>query len=52
MNLKDIHLFLIRIYIGIDCSHHFAEKFGPLGPQPVRRNSGLPRFSSNQGDSR
>ncbi|MGV2288658.1 DoxX family protein [Trinickia sp. YCB016] len=33
MNLKDIHLFLIRIYIGIDFSHHFAEKFGLLGPQ-------------------
>ncbi|TKC79075.1 DoxX family protein [Trinickia terrae] len=33
MNPKDIHLFLIRIYIGIDFSHHFAEKFGLLGPQ-------------------
>jgi putative oxidoreductase len=33
MNLKDIHLFLIRLYIGIDFSHHFAEKFGLLGAQ-------------------
>ncbi|MDB2592675.1 DoxX family protein [Gammaproteobacteria bacterium] len=29
----DLQLSIIRIYIGIDFIHHFAEKFGLLGPQ-------------------
>lgn len=32
-DLKDIHLTLIRVYIGLDFIHHFAEKFGLLGDQ-------------------
>ena len=31
-NIVDLHLVLIRIYIGLDFIHHFAEKFGLLGP--------------------
>ncbi|WP_440682621.1 DoxX family protein [Cysteiniphilum halobium] len=30
-NALDLQLALIRIYIGIDFIHHFAEKFGLLG---------------------
>lgn len=32
-NALDIQLALIRIYIGLDFTHHFAEKFGLLGPE-------------------
>ena len=28
----DLQLALIRIYLGLDFIHHFAEKFGLLGP--------------------
>ena len=27
-----LQLLLIRVYVGLDFSHHFAEKFGLLGP--------------------
>ncbi len=30
-NNREIHLLLIRVYIGLDFIHHFAEKFGLLG---------------------
>ncbi len=30
-NILDLQLALIRIYIGLDFIHHFAEKFGLLG---------------------
>lgn len=30
-NIVDLQLALIRIYIGLDFIHHFAEKFGLLG---------------------
>jgi len=33
MNLNEVQLFLIRVYIGLDFTHHFAEKFGLLGSQ-------------------
>ena len=42
--LVDLQLALIRIYIGLDFSHHFAEKFGLLGPAAY--NSVLHYFSS------
>jgi putative oxidoreductase len=29
----ELQLVLIRIYIGVDFFHHFAEKFGLLGPR-------------------
>jgi putative oxidoreductase len=32
-NHAHLQLFLIRVYIGIDFIHHFAEKFGLLGIQ-------------------
>ncbi|RCS21625.1 DoxX family protein [Phyllobacterium salinisoli] len=28
---RELHLLLIRVYIGLDFIHHFAEKFGLLG---------------------
>ncbi|WP_076900576.1 DoxX family protein [Burkholderia pseudomallei] len=31
MDIKQFHLFLIRFYIGVNFTHHFAEKFGLLG---------------------
>ncbi|WP_325658317.1 DoxX family protein [Collimonas sp.] len=31
--MKSLQLFLLRVYIGLDFIHHFAEKFGLLGPQ-------------------
>lgn len=31
-SMVDLQLALIRIYIGLDFIHHFAEKFGLLGP--------------------
>lgn len=33
MDLKSTQLLLIRIYIGLNFTHHFAEKFGLLGVQ-------------------
>ena len=30
-----LQLTLIRIYIGLDFTHHFAEKFGLLGPKAL-----------------
>ena len=32
-NQAHLQLFLIRVYIGLDFIHHFAEKFGWLGMQ-------------------
>ncbi|MFL9989385.1 DoxX family protein [Paraburkholderia sediminicola] len=31
-NPKDLQLFLVRVYLGLDFTHHFSEKFGLLGP--------------------
>lgn len=33
IDFKELQLFLIRFYIGLDFTHHFAEKFGLLGVQ-------------------
>lgn len=33
MPAREIQLTLIRVYIGLDFTHHFAEKFGLLGAQ-------------------
>lgn len=29
--------FALRVYLGLDFTHHFAEKFGLLGAEPYRR---------------
>ncbi len=34
---RRLQLFLLRVYVGLDFIHHFAEKFGLLGPLAYRR---------------
>ncbi len=50
MDLKIVQLLLVRVYIGLDFIHHFAEKFGLLGAQAFNdvvayfHSVGMPTF--------
>lgn len=44
LNREEVHLLILRVYIGLNFIHHFAEKFGLLG---VESYESLTRYFSS-----